>query len=58
MPEDKCARCDNAEPVFWEIFTIKGSNQPQKEVKLGFCSNTCCGVFTAGIKAAGEMKIL
>lgn len=50
MPENKCARCGEADPVLFEAFR-KREDLPDMATQLGFCGSECYYLFCAGIAA-------
>jgi hypothetical protein len=53
MPNDLCARCDDAEPAFFRIF-----QSPDGPVHLGFCGNDCEFAFCAGIEGIRHSQVV
>jgi hypothetical protein len=54
MPEGLCARCNAAEPAFWEMFSTNQFGQWSTH-KIGFCSNDCQAAFVQAIPAMDSL---
>jgi len=51
MPEDQCARCDDAEPVIKFSLVVRRvlEDDSVEQAKLHFCSSECRQVFSRSI---------
>lgn len=56
MPNDLCARCDEAEPLLACSLTLTPSpSSTYKPCRISFCGSECRDSFVGGFKAAREL---